>query len=560
MKKTILSIFALCTVSLTSIAQTYEWVKQIEGNNTDQIISVSANGSSIYSTGGYNGITDFNSGVGTDIQSTVGGNDIFVQKLDDNGDFLWAKSIGGMGEDLGRIINDYGTTIIVSGTFSQTVDFDPGVGVESKTSNGGTDVFILALDDNGDFLWVQTMGGPTNESIGGQALNSSNDIIVTGGFNDNMTVDVDGAPITISSEGGLDVFFMQMDVTTGTIDWLKTVGSTGGDSGAGLVVKANDNILITGRYQNIMDIDPSANNFSLSSEGGYSVFLIEYDNQGDFVNGFSFDSSSDMEAYDIELDDNENIYLTGYFKATVDFDVKAGVTNISSNGGQDCYVVKLTSMKDLVWAKNYGGIGLDQSFGLEVASNGDVYTVGRYSNVVDFDPGTGVANETADGSSFDIFIHKLNSLGDFGFVNTFGEAGSDLARGLALDNNGNVYVGGIFGGIIDFNPSTGITELTAEGPADGFLIKYSNLNIGLNSLDENSMIVLYPNPALNELFMEIDDLAITKISIFDYSGQLIKSIVNNTNNQIDISGLKQGMYILKVSTENGISTNRFVKQ
>ena len=126
MKKTILSIFALCTVSLTSIAQTYEWVKQIEGNNTDQIISVSANGSSIYSTGGYNGITDFNSGVGTDIQSTVGGNDIFVQKLDDNGDFLWAKSIGGMGEDLGRIINDYGTTIIVSGTFSQTVDFDPG--------------------------------------------------------------------------------------------------------------------------------------------------------------------------------------------------------------------------------------------------------------------------------------------------------------------------------------------------------------------------------------------------------------------------------------------------
>jgi hypothetical protein len=559
MKKIILSIFALCTVSISSIAQTYDWVKQIEGDNTDQIISISSNGANIYSTGGYNGITDFNPGIGTDIQSTVGGNDVFVQKLDENGDLLWAKSIGGMGEDLGRIINDYGTTIIVSGTFSQTVDFDPGAGVESKTSNGGTDVFILALDDNGDFLWVKTMGGPANESIGGQALNSSNDIIVTGGFNDNMTVDVDGAPVTISSEGGLDVFFMQMDITAGAIDWLKTVGSTGGDSGAGLVVKANDNILITGRYQNIMDIDPSANDFSLSSDGGYSVFLIEYDNQGDFVNGFSFDSSSDMEAYDIELDDNENIYLTGYFKATVDFDVKAGITNISSNGGQDCYVVKLTSMKNLVWAINYGGIGLDQSFGLEVASNGDVYTVGRYSNVVDFDPGTGVANETADGSSFDIFIHKLNSLGDFGFVNTFGEAGSDLARGLALDNNGNMYVGGIFGGIIDFNPSTGITELTAEGPADGFLIKYSNLNVGLNSLDENSTIVLYPNPVNSDLHVVSNNTEITGVEIIDLTGKVIRSIHNNTNS-IDVSDLNQGVYILSVHAQNGISNTRFVKQ
>jgi hypothetical protein len=560
MKKTTLSIFALCALSISSNAQTFEWVKQIEGNNTDQIISISSNGANIYSTGAYNGIADFDPGAGTDIQSTVGGNDIFVQKLDDNGDFLWAKSIGGMGEDLGRIINDYVTTIIVSGTFSQTVDFDPGVGVESKTSNGGTDIFILALDNNGDFLWVQTMGGPTNESIGGQALSSSNDIIITGGFNDNMTVDVDGTPVAISSEGGLDVVFMQMDISTGTIDWLKTVGSTGDDSGAGLVIKANDNILITGRYQNIMDIDPSANNFSLSSNGGYSVFLTEYDNQGDFVNGFSFDSSSDMEAYDIELDDNENIYLTGYFKATVDFDLKAGVTNISSNGGQDCYVVKLTSMKDLVWAKNYGGIGLDQSFGIEVASNGDVYTVGRYSDLVDFDPGVGIVNETADGSSWDIFIHKLNSSGDFQLVHTFGDGGSDLARGLEIGASGDMYVSGMFGGTIDFDPGAGTIDLTTTGSADAFLIKYSDLVVGLNDVQEKPVIKLYPNPVKNQLFIELNDLEVTNISILNYSGQLVKSMVNNTTNQIDVSDLNEGIYILKVSTENGVSTKRFVKQ
>jgi len=560
MKKIILSIFALCALSISSNAQSFEWVKQIEGNGVDQLFSVSSNGSDIYSTGTYDGTTDFNPGIGTDIQPAVGGFDIFIQKLDENGEFVWAKTIGGMDNDMGRVINDYGTHVIISGTFSQTVDFDPGVGVESKTSNGGTDIFILALDDNGDFLWVTTFGGTANESIGGQELNSSNKIITTGGFFNNMTINATAGPVTVSatSTGGPDVFFMELDLATGSVQWIKSIGGTGNDSGARLAIRSNDNILITGRYQNIMDVDPSANDFSLSSDGGFSVFLTEYDNLGNFINGFSFDSSSDMEAYDIALDNNENIYLTGYFKATVDFDLKAGVTDVTTNGGQDCYVVKLTSAKDLVWAKKFGGTGLDQSFELELASNGDVYTVGRYSDVVDFDPGAGIVNGTANG--FDIFIHKFNELGDFEMVHTFGDVGSDLGRGLEIDATGNMYVGGIFGGTIDFDPGVGITDLTTDGTSDVFLIEYSNLVLGLNTLAQKSVFNVYPNPAQNELFMEVNDLQITKIAIFDYSGQLVKSITNNAINQIDISDLKQGIYILKVSTESGHSTNRFVKQ
>lgn len=560
MKKIIVSIFTFFTISISLNAQSFEWVKQIEGDNTEQILSLSSNGSNVYSTGSYSGIADFDPEVGVEIQTTIGGHDIFVQKSDQNGELLWVKSIGGTGNDMGRIINDYETTIIVSGTFSQTVDFDPGIGIESKTSNGGTDIFILALDDNGDFLWVTTFGGANNETVGGQGINSLNDIIITGGFDNNMTVDINGSPVTINANNGSDVFFMKMNLTNGSIDWLKTMGGTGNDSGAGLVIKSNDNILLTGRYQNIMDINPSANDFSLSSNGGFSVFLAEYDSQGNFINGFSFDSSSDMESYDIALDNNENIYLSGYFKATVDFDLKVGTTDLSSNGGQDCYVVKLTSMKDLIWAKTFGGAGLDQSFGIEVASNGDVYTVGRYSNVVDFDPGIGIATESADGSSFDIFIHKLNSLGDFQMVHTFGVAGSDLARGLELDNYGNMYVSGMFGGTIDFDPGTGVIDLIATGSADAFLIKYTDLTLGIDLIDQNSIITLYPNPVQNELFIEINDLEIIEISILDYSGKIVKTFSNSDTKNIIVSDLKQGIYILKVSTKKGVSTNIFIKQ
>ncbi|MFT5249707.1 MAG: hypothetical protein ACI93P_001435 [bacterium] len=560
MKKIILSIFALWAVTFSSNAQTFEWVKQIEGNNVDQIMSVSSNGSNIYSTGSYDGITDFDPGVGTDILSTVGGHDIFVQKLDQNGNLLWVKTIGGLGNDVARIINDYGTSIIISGTFTETVDFDPGTGVLSKTSNGESDVFILALDDNGDFLWVTTIGSSASELIGGQELNSSNEIIVTGGFGYNMTVDVSGTPVTVLSVGMSDVFFLKMNLLTGSINWFNTIGGTGPDAGSGLAIKSNNNILITGKYRNIMDIDPSANDFSLSSNGGNSVFLAEYDGLGNFVNGFSFDSPSDMEAYDIALDDNENIYLTGYFKTTVDFDLKAGVTDIASNGDQDCYVVKLTSIKSLIWARTFGGAGLDQSFGIEVVANGDVYTVGRYSDVVDFDPGVGIANETGNGSSWDIFIHKLNSSGDFQLVHTFGDGGSDLARGLEIGASGDMYVSGIFGGTIDFDPGAGTIDLTATGSADAFLIKYSDLVVGLNDVQEKSVIKLYPNPAQNKLFIELEKGQVLEINILDISGKEIRSITNYNVNSINVSDLKQGVYFLKVTTENSISTNRFIKQ
>jgi len=301
--------------------------------------------------------------------------------------------------------------------------------------------FILALDSNGDFLWVETFGGPNNESMGGQELNSSDNMIITGGYDANMSIDVNGTPINFIGEGMMDVFFLQMNLTTGNIDWVKSIGSTNYDAGSGVVVKSNNNFIITGRYRNIMDIDPTGTNFSLSSDGGNSVFLIEYDEQGDFINGFTFDSNSDMEAYAIELDDNENIFLGGYFKATVDFDVKAGVTDVTTNGGQDCYVVKLTPTKDLVWAKTFGGTGVDQIFGLQVASNGDVYTVGRFNNVVDFDPGAGTTNETAAGSSWDVFIHTLNASGDFQMVHTIGDSGTDLGKCIDINPAGDIYIG-----------------------------------------------------------------------------------------------------------------------
>ncbi|MFT6246747.1 MAG: hypothetical protein ACJAXI_003530, partial [Crocinitomicaceae bacterium] len=76
----------------------------------------------------------------------------------------------------------------------------------------------------------------------------------------------------------------------------------------------------------------------------------------------------------------------------------------------------------------------------------------------------------------------------------------------------------------------------------------------------NALVKLYPNPVQNELFVESKDEQITEMTILDYSGRVVKVITNTNANSIDVSELNQGVYLLKVSTGNGVSTKRFIKQ
>src|SRR5690606_19356246 len=102
----------------------------------------------------------FDPGVGVYNITSVGGADIFIQKLDSNGNFIWVKSIGATNHEISRAITiDNLGNPIVTGYFEDTVDFDPGAGVFNLTSAGGDDVFLLKLDINGNFVWARAIGG-----------------------------------------------------------------------------------------------------------------------------------------------------------------------------------------------------------------------------------------------------------------------------------------------------------------------------------------------------------------------------------------------------------------
>ena len=145
---------------------------------------------------------------------------------------------------------------------------------------------------------------------------------------------------------------------------------------------------------------PSANAWS-SAQTTISVF-----------GGTSSDLSSS-----IAVDSSGNIYTTGYFQGTVDFDPGVGTTNLISTGDYDVFVSKLDSTGALLWAKSFGGTSADLSSSIAVDNSGNIYTTGYFQGTVDFDPGVGTTNLTSAGGD-DVFVLKLSSSGDATFYDT----------------------------------------------------------------------------------------------------------------------------------------------
>ena len=145
------------------------WARAMGGSINDfgYSIAVDITGN-VYTTGHFYGTADFDPGPGTfNLSAAVEGappygSDIFVSKLDSDGNFIWAKRMGGSAEEWEEgndIIVDVTGNVYITGVFYGTADFDPGPGTFNLTSAGYRDTFVSKLDSAGDFVWAKRIGG-----------------------------------------------------------------------------------------------------------------------------------------------------------------------------------------------------------------------------------------------------------------------------------------------------------------------------------------------------------------------------------------------------------------
>lgn len=475
-----IALIAFCLLHLfnnTSVmAQdpTFEWAYQIGGGNYDYSRSIiTDNLNNVYSTGFFKDTVDIDPGIGIYNLISSGNRDIYIQKCNTNGELLWAKQIGGIQDDHSQAINiDHSGNIYIVGTFWGTVDFDPGSGNQNYTSNGGTDIFILKLDPNGNFLWVKQMGGSSSDGINALTIDTFGNIYTTGTFQGTVDFDPSINVTNLTSNGDKDIFIQKLNAY-GVFQWVKKMGGLESDAGVSIATDNTGNIFTTGNFKDTVDFNPNTGINNLISSGNWDVFIQKLDTNGNFLWAKQFGGVNNDHSLSLKLDTSGNIYTTGNFKESVDFNPGTGSFNLTSIGDYDIFIQKLDNNGNFIWANRIGGISQDKCWSMDLDALGNIYTTGFFREAVDFDPGLGTAFLFSTSGGTDTYIQKLNNNGELIWAKKIGGIYFDEGQEITVDNADNIYLTGDFEGVADFDPGTGISNLTSVGNKDAYVLKLS---------------------------------------------------------------------------------------
>jgi len=257
-----------------------------------------------------------------------------------------------------------------------------------------------------------------------------------------------------------------------------------------IVIDNEGNKIIVGTFRGTyVDFNPSKNPFFLlSSVGDKDIYIAKFSSTGNFIKAIGIGGIGNDVGISVATDNVGNIYITGWFRGTVDFDPSSNVANVVSNGesGTDLgyngevYLAKYNTNLEYQWAFNIGGTGVnDAGTKVRVDNNGNVYLGGYFAGSnVDFDPSptNQFLMSTAGLHATEGFVAKYTSSGSFVWVVKFGESAAYDAgvRDFIFDSNNNLYAVGYFSGTIDLAPGSSTSNFTSNGCGDIFLVKLDN--------------------------------------------------------------------------------------
>lgn len=461
--------FALLSASIGySQAPSFEWVVSAATSSGGYGVAHDDLGN-VYVTGRFTGTVDFDPGAGVSNLTSAGGLDTYITKVDAAGNLVWARRVGGPNDVYSFDVSvDDGGNVYITGAFSGTADFDPGPGTFNLSSIGlfFDEIFVLKLDVNGDLAWARKMGSSDFDFGRSIAVSAAGNVITTGSF--QGTVDFDpgaGTSTLTSTSGGNDIFISKLDAS-GNFVWARRLGGSGNDIGYSVTVDAAENVFTTGSFSSTADFDPGLAVFNLTGVSSGDIFVSKLDGAGNFVWAKGMGGTSSDIGHSIQVDPAGNVYTSGEFHTTVDFDPGSGTANLVSMGFNDAFISKLDASGNYLWAKGIGGTIDDESSGLALDVYGNVYATGSFESTVDFDPGPGTFNLTASSSGG--FAVKLDGFGDFVWAQAF--AGS-THEGIDVDVFGSIYSTGRFSGTVDFDGGPGVFNVTSVGTNNAFIHK-----------------------------------------------------------------------------------------
>jgi hypothetical protein len=515
--------------------------------------------------------------------------------------YVWVKQYEGSSPaDVYGISLDESGNIYTMGWLDGTVDFDPGPGVYNLTSPGNyTDVFITKSDASGNLIWAKQL--ESTAIVYGYAMTTdgAGNVYTTGWFNETADFDPGPGVYNLTAKSCRDVFISKLD-PSGNFVWAKQLSGIENERGYGITVDQSGNVYTTGMFEDAVDFDPGPGSYLLTSVGISDIFISKLDASGNFKWAVQFGSEFDgEEGRGVVIDQSGNVYSTGWFLGTADFDPGPGIFSLTTAGDEDIFVSKLDSSGNFIWAKNAGGAyndrgyaiaidnegnsyitgttetGYDPAFLLKYNSNGsqewmktfgasfcsditidsegNTYIIGCFQGITDFDPGPGYYLLTSAGYQ-DAFISKFDENGNHQWAGQFGGTMEVLGRNIQVDNALNIYSTGVFSGTADFDPEPATVFLTSAGGSDVYIHKMKPFTVAAPDLPDAQWMKVYPNPTESIITLQFNQCYATLlVTVRNIYGQVVTVLTfYQSDSIIIVMPENPGLYIMEVKTDNNL--------
>ena len=449
----------------------YDWAKNAGGKLSDasNAMGVDAAGN-IYVAGFFNDTADLDPGPGVARLVAAGGTEVFLAKYDSAGNYIWAKSIGGTGNDnvQNMVLDDYGH-LYITGGFNAKADFDPGSDTAYLAPvSANSDIYFAKYDTSGNYIWAKRIGGTLTKT--GYALKAGKgDALFLGGvFTGTVNFNPAGTNNLVCNGSSGDGFYARYD-TAGNYVWARSVSSSGSNTVYSIDADDEDNMYMTGFFQSAVNFNPGGTAISLTASGS-DIFTARYDANGICRWAKKMGGTSTDAGRNIRLSKTgRHFYLHGYFNGTANLN-PAGTANLATSGGQDVFIARYDTLGNYAWAKKMGGAGTDMPAWLDVDAADGVYLTG-YFNSASF--ATGGGNLANKGSSNDIYLVRYDTLGSYDWALSAGNTSDDRGSAVAVTASGAICMAGLFTGTVDFDPGPDAAELVSSNNSfDVVLARY----------------------------------------------------------------------------------------
>lgn len=355
--------------------------------------------------------------------------------------------------------------IIIIGNFTDTIDIDPGIGIYTLSkSNLSWGMFIAKLDSLGQFIWGKSIEGDANVYASCVKTDKNNNIFISGNFYIKADFDPSSNSYNLISKGICDAFLLKLS-SKGDFVWANQFGGKSFDDASVIEIYQNEMIYMTGTFTDTI-YNPITKAPINISNGFSDVYFAKFNQNGSLLWSKSFGGKSEDFGFGMAINSKGQVYLTGEYSSTVDFDPGIPVDEHSSKNGPNTFISKFDSLGNYQKVITIKSEGIDHGNSIAIDQNDNFIICGTSFGMMEIGIDSLKYNFNGNGA----LVAKFDSSSQLVWVNSFGNSIMNTGNQITCDRNNDIYLIGVFEDTI----SLGHFQFYSEGQGDVFIAKLTS--------------------------------------------------------------------------------------